>query len=34
VRLERALGPDDAIPFVRLRVAEPVGRVMITWEGR
>jgi hypothetical protein len=34
VRLERALGPDDAIPFVRLRVSEPVGRVMITWEGR
>jgi hypothetical protein len=34
VRLERAYGPEDAIPFVRLRVSEPVGRVMITWEGR
>jgi hypothetical protein len=34
VRLERAFGPEDAIPFVRLRVSEPVGRVMITWEGR
>jgi hypothetical protein len=31
VRLERALGSSDSIPFVRLRVAEPVGRIMITW---
>jgi hypothetical protein len=34
VRLERAPGADDSIPFVRLRVSEPVGRVMITWDGR
>jgi hypothetical protein len=36
VRLERAFDPHDAdaIPFVRLRLREPVGRIMITWEGR
>jgi hypothetical protein len=34
VRLERAIGPQDAIPFVRLRFTEPVGRVMITWDPR
>jgi hypothetical protein len=34
VRLEKAVTPEDAIPFVRLRVSEPVGRVMITWPGR
>jgi hypothetical protein len=34
VRLEKAEDSQDAIPFVRLRVSEPVGRVMITWESR
>jgi hypothetical protein len=31
VRIERAVGPRDPIPFVRLRFSEPVGRIMITW---
>jgi hypothetical protein len=34
IRLEPALDPRGAIPFVRLRLKEPVGRVFITWEGR
>ena len=34
VRLEQAVDPQDAIPFVRLRADEPVGRVFITWDGR
>jgi hypothetical protein len=35
VRLERDEQSSlDAIPFVRLRVAEPVSRVSITWEKR
>jgi hypothetical protein len=35
VRLERDERSSlDAIPFVRLRVAEPVSRVSITWEKR
>ena len=34
VRLEQAVDPRDAIPFVRLRTDEPVGRVFITWDGR
>ncbi len=32
VRIERAVGPEDPIPFVRLRLSEPVGRIMITWK--
>jgi hypothetical protein len=31
VRVERALGSEDSIPFVRLRLSEPVGRIQITW---
>jgi hypothetical protein len=34
VRLEQAVDSHDTIPFVRLRMTEPVGRIMITWEGR
>ena len=34
IRLEQAVDPQDAIPFVRLRTDEPVGRVFITWDGR
>jgi hypothetical protein len=34
VRLEQAVDPQDNIPFVRLRMSEPVGRILITWEGR
>jgi hypothetical protein len=34
VRLERAVDSQDSIPFVRLRLTEPAGRVLITWEGR
>jgi hypothetical protein len=34
VRLEQAVDPQDTIPFVRLRMSEPVGRIMITWDGR
>jgi hypothetical protein len=34
VRLEQAPDSHDTIPFVRLRMSEPVGRIMITWEGR
>jgi hypothetical protein len=34
VRLEQAIDPQDTIPFVRLRVNEPVGRIMITWDKR
>jgi hypothetical protein len=34
VRLEKAVGTHDNVPFVRLRSREPVGRVLITWEGR
>ena len=34
VRLEKAVDSQDPIPFVRLRMSEPVGRILITWEGR
>jgi hypothetical protein len=34
VTIERAVDPQDAIPFVRLRMSGPVGRIFITWEGR
>ncbi len=34
VRLEQAMDSQDTIPFVRLRMSEPVGRIMITWDGR
>ncbi len=34
VKIERAVDPQDAIPFIRLRMSEPVGRIFITWEGR
>lgn len=34
VVVERAVDSQDAIPFVRLRLTEPVGRLLITWEGR
>ena len=34
IRIEKAYDPQDAIPFVRLRADEPVGRVFITWDGR
>ena len=34
IRLEKAVDLQDAIPFVRLRTDEPVGRVFITWDGR
>jgi hypothetical protein len=34
VRLEQAVDSQDTIPFVRLRMSEPVGRIMITWDGR
>jgi hypothetical protein len=34
VRLEKAVGTHDNVPFVRLRLKEPAGRVLITWEGR
>lgn len=34
IRIEQAFDPQDAIPFVRLRADEPVGRVFITWDGR
>jgi hypothetical protein len=34
VRIERELDPFDPIPFVRLRMAEPIGRVTLTWDGR
>jgi hypothetical protein len=34
VRLEQAVDPQDAIPFVRLRMSEPVGRIIITWDNR
>ena len=34
VRLEQAVDSQDTIPFVRLRMSEPVGRILITWEGR
>jgi hypothetical protein len=34
VRLEPAPWVKGPIPFVRLRLSEPVGRVMITWDGR
>jgi hypothetical protein len=34
VRLEQAVDSQDTIPFVRLRVNERVGRIMITWDGR
>lgn len=32
VRVEPELDPYDPIPFVRLRVAEPVERVTLTWD--
>jgi hypothetical protein len=34
VRLEPAMDSHDTIPFVRLRMSEPVGRIMITWDSR
>jgi hypothetical protein len=34
VRLEKKVDSEDAIPFVRLRMREPVGRIMITWDSR
>ncbi len=34
VRIEQAVDSRDTIPFVRLRMSEPVGRIMITWDGR
>jgi hypothetical protein len=34
VRIEPAVDSHDTIPFVRLRLQEPVGRILITWEGR
>jgi hypothetical protein len=34
VRVERELDPYDPIPFVRLRVDQPVTRVTLTWEAR
>ena len=33
-RLEKAVDTHDNVPFVRLRMKEPVGRVLITWESR
>jgi hypothetical protein len=33
VQIERELDPQDPIPFVRLRLTEPVARVTLTWEG-
>jgi hypothetical protein len=32
VRVERELDPFDPIPFVRLRMPGPVGRITLTWE--
>jgi hypothetical protein len=32
VHIERELDPYDPIPFVRLRVPGPVGRVTLTWD--
>ncbi|MGL4551535.1 MAG: hypothetical protein ACRC33_10140, partial [Gemmataceae bacterium] len=34
VKIEQKLTTQDTIPFVRLRMKEPVGRILITWEGR
>jgi hypothetical protein len=34
VRLEEAVDSEDVIPFVRLRMSTPVGRIMITWDNR
>jgi hypothetical protein len=34
VRLEKAVDSHDNVPFVRLRMKDPVGRVLITWESR
>src|SRR5262249_12575677 len=34
IQIEPAFDSQDTIPFVRLRMKEPVGRVFITWEGR
>jgi hypothetical protein len=34
VRLEKSVGHQDTIPFVRLRVSDEVGLIMITWPGR
>ena len=34
VQLEDKLDSQDAISFVRLRMSEPVGRIMITWDSR
>jgi hypothetical protein len=34
VRLEKAVDSHDNVPFVRLRMREPVGRVLISWGGR
>jgi hypothetical protein len=33
VRIERELDPYDPIPFVRLRLSEPVARLTLTWDG-
>jgi hypothetical protein len=34
VAIERELDPRDAIPFIRLRVREPVARLTLTWQRR
>jgi hypothetical protein len=34
VKLEQAVDSQDAIPFVRLRMREPVGTILITWDSR
>jgi hypothetical protein len=33
VQIERDIDKQDPIPFVRLRVLEPVARITLTWEG-
>jgi hypothetical protein len=34
VKIEEMETTYDPRPFVRLRMKEPVGRILITWEGR
>jgi hypothetical protein len=34
VKLEKAVDSQDNIPFVRLRMREPVGTILITWDSR
>ena len=34
VTIEPYTDPFDPIPFIRLRVSEPVARVTLTWDGR